>query len=220
MGFPGFGTFIQTNGAIVIAGTMPSIGQGFFTRVVPNGSALDTTFNSSGVTPGLLILNIAGGSAINFITIQPDGKIIGVGTASGNSLLIRLNTDGSFDTTFNGGNPVLTPSPVAGLLAELFDVVLDKTGKITVVGVLSTIIETNPHAPMTTADMLIARYNSDGTLDTTFNGSGQAELEVLIGGTDAVVTVGSSIDIQADQKLIVGGYVILNSGELPFFLAR
>ncbi len=29
VGFPGFGTFIQTNGAIVIAGTMPSIGQGF-----------------------------------------------------------------------------------------------------------------------------------------------------------------------------------------------
>ncbi len=130
------GTFIQADGKIVLGGTLISLGQGYVTRTTSNGD-LDTTFNSAGPTPGVLTLNITGGSDVNNVLVQPDGKIVAVGGASGNSILItRLNSNGSFDTTFNGGNPVLTPTPISGLTPDAVAVALDKTGGLTVVGFL------------------------------------------------------------------------------------
>lgn len=107
---------------------------------------------------------------LNRVVIQTDGKIIAAGTtlptAPNNRLMVvRFNTDGSLDTSFaNDGIMIDTRFAVKTDQATLINatrLVLQKDGKI--------IVGTNR---ATTDDLIVARYNPDGTPDTSFNQTG------------------------------------------------
>lgn len=139
---------------------------------------IDTTFNTSDIGFG------SGDGANNIIRatiIQPDGKIIIAGDfTSFNSTRItgitRLNTDGTIDTTFNSGSG--TSSPV-------YSIVLQPDGKILIGGFF--------YSYNGTPCGRIARLNSDGNIDTTFNTGTAANLPI------------ESIALQTDGKIVIGG---------------
>src|SRR5207245_8040541 len=74
--------------------------------------------------------------------------------------LVRYNADGSLDLTFNGTGKVNTPITVND---RAWALALQTDGKIVVAG------DTNDGNP---SKFAVARYNSNGSLDSSFNGTG------------------------------------------------
>ncbi len=137
------------------------------------------------------------------MAVQPDGKIVVVGvtayinsnnTYDTNFALARYNSDGSLDTSFGTGGKVSTDFRSTDDTA--YSVAFQADGKIVVVGLSLRVAGYSP-----SADFAIARYNSDGTLDSTFGNGGKVT-------TDFITTedVAKAVVIQADNKIVVGGY--------------
>ena len=159
---------VQSDGKIVLAGDVrssPTDTKACAFRLNSNGT-LDTTFNGT----GLQALSFSGNSAsFSGVTIQGDGKIVLVGDtntlAAPNtfiSALARLNTDGTLDTSFGGTGWVTNASGAS--YSELSAVVIDGNGKLVVSGKFGTAFNALHFG--------LARYNSDGSIDTTFGSGG------------------------------------------------
>jgi len=166
------GTFavLQTDGKIVVAGLTETSTTGpaysfAFLRYTTAGT-LDTTFNSTGIaTTSIGSLHDALVSA----ALQTDGKIVGAGyttlttTPTTAAALVRYNTDGSIDSAFGSSGKV---SCSFGTMVDKFlGVTIQPDGKIVGVG-YSQISSTVYH-------FAVGRFNTDGSLDTTFNGTGK-----------------------------------------------
>ncbi len=151
------------------------------TNTYAQPGTLDTTFGANGVVTTTVtpFTNL-----VNEIAIQPDGKIIAVG--SGDSMeVVRYNVNGSLDTSFNGtGMAVSTPGDALG-------VAIQPDGKIIVVGNDGNIAN---------IDLKVVRYNANGTLDTSFDGDGIVTTAIA-GGTD----VAYGVAVQSDGKIVVSG---------------
>lgn len=130
------------------------------------------------------------------MAIDANGKLIVSGTTFHGSgedyrnLVMRLNTDGSFDNTFGGTGKVefkLDSTNTVG------DVTVDAAGKIVITGAWgSTLLTRNTG---------VARLNSDGSFDNTFNGTGHwVSSWGYSGGSNALL-------VQSDGKLVTSGYV-------------
>lgn len=185
---------IQKDGKIVAVGTAGTETSGalVIARLLPNGD-LDHTFNQNGVgsQPGtrVVFLNTSAAAA-NGVAIQSDGKIVVVGAISAPSyqvILMRLLPNGMPDPTFNSSGLLQSIS------GEALGVALQKDGKIVVTGETGNGIE---------EEYFVARYLPNGALDTSFNGTG-----IVIGdfGLNSPFKI-SSIVIQPDQKILIGGY--------------
>ncbi|MGZ8252613.1 MAG: hypothetical protein ACXW1P_08900, partial [Methylophilaceae bacterium] len=99
---------IQADGKFISASLSKS-GQWDIVRLYSNGS-LDSNFGNGGevlLNVGLIVNNVVSTS------IQPDGKIIVAGTSQNQFCVVRLNINGSLDTTFNGNGIAHTP-PMIG----------------------------------------------------------------------------------------------------------
>lgn len=131
---------------------------------------LDPTFGSGGKA----LIDFANNSDYGrAVALQADGKIVVVGYSgvypSFNSALARLNSDGSLDTTFGNGGTVIAPFSTTDSLEA---VAIQTDGKIVVVGSAAATSGNNG------TDVLVARYNCNGTLDTTFGSSGSVITEL------------------------------------------
>ena len=170
---------IQSDGKIIAGGAFYSFfnnpARNRITRLNSDGS-LDATF-----TPGTGFNN-----TVSSLTIQADGKIIVGGdftsfNGTSRNRIARINIDGSLDATFNPGIGFYNNNTYTDIYAIIFQ--LD--GKIIVGGVFTSYNGT----PINN----IARINSDGSLDVTFN---------PMPGFDGDVYATA---IQPDGKIIVGG---------------
>jgi uncharacterized delta-60 repeat protein len=180
----GQGLVVQPDGRIVVVGCC-RLGTGFDTigvaRYNSDGS-LDTSFNGT----GQVTLTVGSGGSFNTsVALQSDGRIIVAGLLT----LARLNPNGSLDTTFNGTGKVSTSPQI------IYSTLVQNDGKIVVAG-YATISGNNHFA--------LARYNSNGTLDTSFNGTGKVTT-VIGNGAD----IAHRVVQQSDGKLIVTGYTTL-----------
>lgn len=126
------------------------------------------------------------------MAIQSDDKIIAVGFASGNFLVIRYNADGTIDTSFGGGDGIVA-TDFSGNEDIAYDVKIQSDGKILVTG---------PTISGLTASMALVRYLSNGDLDTSFATGGKATLAINSSNT----TTANSIIIQSDGKIILAGF--------------
>jgi len=179
---------IQSDGKIIISGWFNAYNgtaRNYIARVNADGS-LDNTFNIG-----------TGTGTVLTTAIQSDGKIIMGSNASYNgiirSYITRLNADGSLDPTFNVGTGT-------GASSEIFTSAIQSDGKIIIGGQFNTYNGT--------ASRRIARLNTDGNLDTTFNV-----------GTGASPFV-STIAIQSDGKIIIGGTLTSYNGTAINHIAR
>ena len=143
---------------------------------------LDATFGTNGIVTTSVS---AFTNYVNALAVQADGKIIAVGTGNGSMAVVRFNTNGTLDTTFNGTG---IASPVVG---DALDVTIQADGKIVVVG---------NNANQANVDFKILRFNTNGTLDTTFDMDGI--VETPIGGS---VDAAFAVVIQTDGKIVVSG---------------
>ncbi len=188
---------IDSSGRIVAAGR--SDNNMLFVRYNSSGS-LDTTFSggaSSGST-GLLKFTVTTGShsALGMV-LQSNGKILvtgyasNVGFTSSGILTVRLNTNGSLDTSFNGSGYITTP--VGNSVDMGRGVAIDSSGRIVVVGATSN--------SLGVYNIVLVRYTSSGSLDSSFDADGK---KITSLGSDA--SIGEAVSIQSDGKIVLAGY--------------
>lgn len=122
-----------------------------------------------------------------------DGKILVAGTLLDDFALSRLLENGSPDAAFGTGGLVTTD--IAGGFAECLGLAVQGDGKIILAG------HNNKSRGGTDADVVVVRYLSDGTLDTSFNGTGKVILD-LQGTSDDKV---AGVALQSDGKIVVAG---------------
>jgi uncharacterized delta-60 repeat protein len=200
------GVAVQTDGKIVVAGDTLAPGNNDFAvaRYNANGS-LDTSFNGTGKAT-------ADFSQIDYgrsVAVQGDGKIVVAGDAERGDhrtfAVARFNANGTPDISFNKTGKVTTD--FGGGKAEARGVAVQSDGKIVVAGLAS---------PDGTEKFALVRYNLDGTLDTSFGGTGKVLTLVGISSSNA-----TAMALQGDGKIVVVGHAVNNSGrDRDFALVR
>jgi uncharacterized delta-60 repeat protein len=168
---------LDSEDRIIIAGTDGSgpTGDHMATVRYLSTGQLDPTFGSSGV----VTTSFAGGPAYgSAVAVQPDNKVIVAGRANSDLALVRYTITGTLDTGFNGSGVVTTA--IGTGLGEGYDLVVQDDGKIVVAGIW---------ADASSSDFLVARYQPNGSLDTTFNGTGIVTTSLLIDSSCAKLAV-------------------------------
>ena len=182
-----YGMTVQDNGKILVSGTTISHTYNWEFSIVrynPDGS-LDTSFDGDGI----VTTNITGSSEYAYdVQVQADGKILLVGSSNGglngsDSTLVRYNIDGSLDTSF--GRDGIVTTDIAGSSNSTNSLALQDDGKIVLVG-QATINANN--------DIALIRYNADGTLDTSFEGS-------LLNGNPTFIEGGTAVILDIDVQV-------------------
>src|SRR5437667_483777 len=154
---------------------------------------LDSTFGSG----GKVVTDFFGRSnGANAVALQADGKIVVVGNALSalgppDFALARSNGDGSLDNSFGSGGRVTTD--FGGRSDNASAMAIQPDGKILAAG--------GADLGGTQFDFALARYNSNGSLDSTFGSGGKVTTD-FNGGLDAA----SAIALQTDGKIILAGF--------------
>jgi uncharacterized delta-60 repeat protein len=187
---------VQADGKIVVIGAAGPITYKHLFAVMRFNS--DGTPDESFGTFGSVITRFqTGPNAFSTIALQPDGKIVVTGqfttrqpdnTYLYDFVVLRFNGDGSPDNGFGKNGEVITDFNGARDASQTL--ALQADGKIVVGGSTSV---THP-------DLELARYNSDGTLDKTFNSTGLVTTPYAIG-----IHSFNALALQADGKIIVAG---------------
>jgi uncharacterized delta-60 repeat protein len=186
-----YGLALQPDGKVVAAGLSRSGNDTVFAlaRYNPNGS-LDSSFNGNGKVVTLIA---PGYSSANSLVLQPDGKLVAAGVAPGGSnydfALARYNSDGSLDTSFNASGKVTTA--IGSSTDDIVDLALQPDGRLVAAGFSSNGSDN---------DFAIARYNPDGSLDTSFGSAGKMTTAIGAGKDEA-----SALVLQPDGKPVVAG---------------
>jgi uncharacterized delta-60 repeat protein len=199
---------LQADGKILVGGRSGTFLQLSFTLVRYNtDGSLDATFGSGGI----VTTSIGSFSQIVDLAIQPDGKIVaaGEGTLSGLPVITfvfsvaRYNTDGSLDATFDGDG--VSQAIPAGLVTSPAvspaGIALQMDHKIVVAG--TCIVDPG-------IELCVSRYNSDGSLDSTFDNDG-----LVVTDFDTSFGLGQDIGIQSDGKIVVAGQSFDANGVVP-----
>ena len=200
---------LQSDGKILIGGTAHlSGGTGTrdfaLTRLTTSGT-VDTSFGTSGTVTTSL------GSGIDYIKrilILSDGKILTVGVSSTNSNdfgLVKYDANGTIDTTFGTSGIVSTDFNGFGDSAVSVHELSD--GKILVAGTAGI--------DGSDSDFALIKYDSNGSIDTSFGTSGQVIIDTGI-GADAVV---KSI-IQNDGKILIAGWITDATSDRDFAVVK
>jgi uncharacterized delta-60 repeat protein len=109
------------------------------------------------------------------------------------------------DTSFTGTGTLTTAIGSGG--AGAHSVTVQNDGKIVVAG----------SAWVGNTNFALVRYNADGSLDTTFHGTGK--VTTAIGSSHDLGYIGSGVALQSDGKVLVTGYSF-NRGRDYFALVR
>lgn len=189
-----FDGVLQSDGKMIYVGRYfdgTVITKGFVVRYNTDGTK-DTSFATGGIS-------IFGVNGFQSVTLQADGKILVAGTSS----VYRLTANGIVDTSFNSiGYKTIS---LSGQNMNIKCVSVQSDNKIVVSGFISN---------GTNNDVAVARLNTDGTFDTTFD-------------TDGIYTfISSSIDngfthkIQADGKIVIVGDTGATTAAKNFLIVR
>ncbi|MDO9353048.1 MAG: delta-60 repeat domain-containing protein, partial [Solirubrobacteraceae bacterium] len=183
----GFDVLLQGDGKIVVVGT--SNGNFAAARYHADGS-LDTTFGTAGKTT----VDVSGTDGGEGGALHADGKIVigGWATVGGKTVFaaVRLTTTGALDTSFNGTGKVTTA--VGSVNDNAWTTLVQADGKIVLAG--RSVVGSYENTA-------VVRYNTDGSLDTGWGGTGIVAVSVSA-QTDAA----NAIAQQADGKLVIVGH--------------
>jgi uncharacterized delta-60 repeat protein len=205
---------IQPDGKIVAVGRGTANVDFAVARYNPDGSP-DTTFGGG---DGLFSFTFGLTDVATGVAIQPDGKIVVVGSTDvgGNNdfAVIRVLADGSgLDPAFGGGTGKVTIgfNLGGGNDDRATGVALQADGRIVVVGSVERVTAGD-------FDFGVARLKTDGTLDTTFDGDGKRQVFFDLGGTNE--DKATAVAIQTDQLIVVAGYAVTAGTSADFAVAR
>lgn len=147
------------------------------------GGILDVTFGTAGQT----LIDLGGGTIINSLACQSDGKILASGYSGTDAAVARFSTEGVLDTSYGtaGSFTFNYPTSTSGYINAS---IIQPDDKIVVAGT-------------DFGNMALARILTTGALDTTFGAGGKTVN--LIGNGSAI----NAIDLQTDGKIVAAGWV-------------
>src|SRR5260370_6463515 len=158
---------LQADGKILLAGIADSLSTSadcILERYNSDGTP-DSSFGIGGTAGTHLGI---GYNVVTSIAVQGDGKILVAGSSGtypsslSSFTIVRYNPDGTLDATFNSGIVLTNFGDIGGAgISGINSIALQPDGKIVAAGFFSP-------TPMTSTEFALARYNPDGTLDTTF----------------------------------------------------
>ena len=198
-----FGLAAMPDGKLVLVGDADmSTHFEIAVALLNSDGSLDTSFGTNGF---VITLPTGYSNAVaRAVAVQPDGKILVTGDASDGTqtdfFLMRLNTDGSLDNTFDTTGIVTTDFDSLNDIGR--GIAIQPDGRILVTGSAYS-------SSGTGSDFGIARYLSNGTLDTSFNTTGMNNIDILSYGD-----IAKTVAVQPDGKIIVAGYA-LNTVDVP-----
>jgi len=200
---------LQWDGRIVVAGGSVV---GYYDNFALARYLADGTLDTSFGTGGKVITSFGEVSAeASALAVQADGKIVAAGYANIDGgedfALVRYNPNGTLDTSFGSGGKVVTEF---GLLQQGYSyafgysLALQPDGKIVVAGVAYM----GPGR-----DFALARYNANGTLDTSFGTGGKVMSDFSRDDAAFAVAIGP------DGKIVIAGMSDVSRG-FGFALVR
>ncbi len=203
---------LQADGCIVVARPSDSKKHFAIARYLPTGE-IDRTFGKMGIQS--IDCSLTKKESIDTVTalaIQDDGKIVVAGQSQSNTTcsfaVARFNANGTVDTTFGkvstpqAGTQSIDFSIGGGNSDKVTAVIIQDDGKIIVGGTTAT-------KTTSSTRFAVARFNSNGTLDTTFGRvktpqAGTQCLSFSIAGGDT--DTATALAVQQDGKIILGGH--------------
>ena len=180
----------QADGKIVVAGRYGNNRSDFALARYNTDGSLDTSFDGDGKLTTVFVGN---GDEVSAVAIQTDGKIVvaGYGIAvravCADFTVVRYNSDGSLDTSFDSDGVVTTDFNSGSDGA--FGMALQADGKIVVAGTAEPIQNGDN-------DFAVARYNTDGSLDTSFDEDGKLTTDF-----QSLSEESTSVAIQGNGKI-------------------
>lgn len=199
---------LQKNGKIILVGySYNGFNASLATIRYNSDGSLDKSFGIGGIANtrfGEVYLN---GQSV---AIQDDGKIVSVATTvlpgrEYDYLLVRYNPDGSLDNSF-GKDGIVTTDVCYTDNADA--VAIQKDGKIVVVGSSYDTVSSSGKG------FSLARYNSDGSLDSTFDKDGK-----VVTSISALPDKAYSVAIQSNGKIIAIGHALDGVSDFKIALA-
>lgn len=195
------GGILQNDGKLLVAGyTFDSVfGYDFICLRYNQDGSLDTSFGTNGVTQ--IDLQVGSDDRAYSIDLQLDNKIVIAGFSDDGTgrdgALVRLNSNGSIDSSFGNGGIVITDFGEA----DEFNVVKVHlvTGNIVCAG--------TSYRSTTRSNGVFSRYLPDGSLDTSFNNDGKIEnLPSPVSGTLRELSI-EDMAIKSNGKITAVGWL-------------
>jgi uncharacterized delta-60 repeat protein len=177
------GVVLQPDGKVIAVGLGPG-GKVALIRYNSNGS-LDSTFGAGGIV-------LSPNGVAEKAALQPDGKIVVVGSAGSGMFVARYLSDGTLDSSFGAGG--VAAIPVKG--SEGRSLALQPDGRVVAGG-------------LGAGSYLLARFNSDGSPDGTWDGDGVKIIPIDAAGAsfDFFEGIGiRSVGIQPDGRVVAVGH--------------
>jgi uncharacterized delta-60 repeat protein len=205
------GVAVQGDGRIVCVGRYYDATNGRYTAMAVRYTAtgaIDGTFGAGGdveIRPTIVAVN--GNVFGNHVVIEPDGHILGCGTAgqtTNNMMAFRLTANGFLDAGF-GTNGVQTVQFAAGVASKGTFIDLQSDGKAVCMG--------STGSPLRFA---VARFTTTGQLDTNYGSGGMVTLPAFVSGSTAEECTAGAV--QWDGKTALYGYS--SSGSTSLVVAR
>ena len=187
----------QTDGNIIAAGQ--SNFHISLARFLPSGT-LDTSFGGNGTGYTFIPVFIAGGANDQCFAcgIQSNGNIIVAGQSNNKMAIACFTPTGTLNTFFGGngtGYTFITPTIAGGNNDLCYELTIQPDDKIVLAGFSQDINNRNHFA--------LARYLSNGILDTTFGTNGTTFFPFLVAGSTSDIAY--SVQLQSDGKILVSG---------------
>ncbi len=165
---------------------------------------LDTSFGGT----GQVITQLAYNTVPTGLAVQANLQTVVVGLESNSSThgidgwslaIFRYNVDGSLDTTFGSGGEVevATSSFKSSFTLHNASVAIQPDGKIVVATNTAT---ENKAGTLTSCNIVVFRFNTNGSLDTSFGQNGETEIQLAQG-----MTAARGIEILAGGQIVVTG---------------
>ncbi|MBV9963990.1 MAG: T9SS type A sorting domain-containing protein [Parafilimonas sp.] len=189
---------IQPDSKIIIGG---SLGPDFFLIRCDDDGKIDSSFG----TNGYVTTSFSGLSSIRSIVLQSDNKILVGGSADGVAAFARYTSNGSLDQSF--GNQGKFTYNFNTEYSIIYNIILLPDGSFIASGKVGGFNE----------NMLISKFNSDGTANSTFANNGNIVIKFSQLQSKAV-----SAFLQSDNKIVVTGsaYKAFTGGDEEFTLCR
>ncbi len=187
-----YGIAVQLDGKILATGTDNN---NFAVARYNNDGSLDDTFGTNGIVT--TAIGVATDSVAYGATLQNDDTIVVTGTDGTHFVVVRYMPDGSLDTTFGSGGIVVTP---IGMQASAYCPTIQTDGAIIAAGI--ALLNGGQQS------FALARYLTDGSLDTTFGTNGIVTTQLPSG----MFLAANSVTVQANGKVVVGARFITTRG--------
>lgn len=194
---------IQGDGKIVLAGSCANSVSGSCVARYTASGVLDTAFNGTGMRSDVPI------GYLQAVAIQADGKIALAGGCAG-FCAARYHADGSVDTGFNGTGLTATNLSAGANGAQAVAIQVD--GRIVLAGFCR---DASSHD-----DFCLLRYNTDGSLDSSFNAFGTPPRGTVVTPVGSLNDLAYAVAIQADGKIALAGTCEIPTGQAGVGLAK